>query len=353
LTRALDIETARRTSDLAIKYMVRFEIVPTPDNYALWYLYASGTNEKLVKEIQQLIADREPFTDFLITDLRYRYIQMPQSDQSLDETSARVESEVINILGAVSGAVREADQYGATLNAATGALEDRKPDVGRIVANLLQSTLEMLAKNRALESTLNASAREVSALRKNLTLARKEASSDALTELCNRKAFDAEMRLCTQSANDTRDPLTLLLADVDKFKSFNDEYGHQIGDQVLRIVAKALETCAPPDSVCARIGGDEFAALLPKVSLKETVEIAERVRKMVESKKIIKRQTGEQINRITTSIGCALFYPGETSASFFRRADAALYAAKAKGRNCVVNETEPEAIRELSLKSQI
>ena len=346
MNRPLDIEAARRTSDLAIKYMVRFEILPTPENYALWYLYASGTNEKLVKEIQQLIADKETFTDFLISDLRYRYIQMAQSDQTLDETSARVESEVISILGAVAGAVREADQYGATLNAATGALGDRKPDVGRIVANLLQSTLEMQLKNRALESTLSASAREVSTLRKNLTLARKEANSDSLTELCNSKAFDAEMRLCTQSANDTRDPLTLILADVDQFKGFNDEYGHQIGDQVLRIVAKSLETCAPPDSVCARIGGDE-------VTLKDTIEIAERVRKMVESKKIIKRQTGEQINRITTSIGCALFYPGETSASFFRRADAALYAAKAKGRNCVVNETEPEAIRELSLKSQI
>ncbi len=353
MTRAQDLETAHLTSDLAIKYMVRFEIPPTPDNYALWYLYASGTNEKLVKEIQQLIADKESFTNFLITDLRYRYIQMPHSDQSLDETSARVESEVIHILGAVSGAVREADEYGATLNAATGALGDRKPDVGRIVANLLQSTLEMQSKNQALESTLNASAREVLALRKKLTLARKEANSDALTELCNRKGFDAEMRLCTQSANDTREPLTLLLADVDHFKGFNDEYGHQIGDQVLRIVAKSLETCAPQGSVCARIGGDEFAALLPKFNLKETVEIAERIRMILESKKIIKRRTGEQIDRITTSIGCALFYPGETSASFFRRADAALFAAKSKGRNCVVNETEPEAIRELSLKSQI
>ena len=353
MTGNLDIESARRTCDLAIKYMARFEIPPTPDNYALWYLYASGTNEKLVKEIQQLIADKEIFTDFLIGDLRYRYIQVPQSDQSVDETSARVESEVINILGAVTGAVRDADQYGATLNVASGALGDRKPDVGRIVANLLQSTLEMQTKNRVLESTLNASVREVAALRKNLTLARKEANSDSLTELCNRKAFDAEMRLCTQSANETRYPLTLILADVDQFKRFNDEYGHQIGDQVLRIVAKSMETCAPPDSVCARIGGDEFAALLPKVGLRETAEIAERIRKMVESKKIIKRQTGEQINRITASIGCAIFYPGETPASFFRRADAALYAAKTKGRNCVVNETEPEAIRELSLKSKI
>jgi diguanylate cyclase len=353
LNLALDIETVRRTSDLAIKYMARFEILPTPDNYALWFLYASGTNEKLVKEIQQLIAEKEQFTDFLITDLRYRYIQVPQSDRSLDETRARVESEVINILANVSGAVRDADQYGATLNAATGALEDRKPDVGRIVANLLKSTMDMQTKNRALESTLNASVREVTALQKNLIIARKESNSDGLTELCNRKAFDSELRLCTQSANETRESLTMILADVDHFKGFNDEYGHQIGDQVLRIVAKSLQTCAPADGICARIGGDEFAALFPKVSLKETVEIAERIRKMVESKKIIKRQTGEQINRITTSIGCAMFYPGETTASFFRRADAALYAAKAKGRNCVVNETEPEAIRELSIKSQI
>jgi diguanylate cyclase len=153
--------------------------------------------------------------------------------------------------------------------------------------------------------------------------------------LYNRKAFDTEIVLRTKESDDIGAPMVLMLLDIDYFKKFNDSYGHQVGDQVLRLVAKTLTDNVKGRDIAARYGGEEFAIILPETPLTAGTKVAEMLRKSVESKEIVNKATKENLGRITLSIGIAEYIKGESISELVARADAALYAAKNAGRNRV------------------
>jgi diguanylate cyclase (GGDEF)-like protein/PAS domain S-box-containing protein len=163
------------------------------------------------------------------------------------------------------------------------------------------------------------------------------AAQDGLTGLANRRAFDETFaRELARAARDTQ-PLSLLLADVDRFKTYNDAYGHPAGDDVLRQVALLLETAARrPGDLAARYGGEEFAAVLPATDTKGALRVAELFRSSVESLQL--QHVGSTCGVVTVSVGVASVLgarEGYVPADLLRRADEALYAAKAGGRNRV------------------
>jgi diguanylate cyclase len=172
---------------------------------------------------------------------------------------------------------------------------------------------------------------------------RNESLTDPLTSLANRKYFDMALEKFIAQSAASGEPLALLLADIDHFKSFNDTYGHLTGDQVLRLVAMALKQNVKGQDIAARYGGEEFAIILPKTSLRSALTVADHVRRAVMTKELMKRSTGEHLGRITVSVGVATLHKDESAPSLIERADNALYAAKHYGRNRVMCETDPEA----------
>ena len=136
------------------------------------------------------------------------------------------------------------------------------------------------------------------------------------------------------------------MVDIDFFKKFNDNYGHQLGDQVLKLVAKTLTTSVREGDLPARYGGEEFSVVLPNADLEVAREIAERIRKRVGVKKIVKRSTGEDLGNITMSLGIARYDIGESMQELIKRADEALYAAKRTGRNRVLTEVDLKALQD-------
>ncbi len=338
-----DYEKARSISLLAIHYMDRHKVAPTPDHYAVWYTYAAGTNQALIGEIDAIVKSGEPFRDFALKDLHQRFVKASDGSALVENAGAKVEAEVARIMELLSDAERDAKVYGASLDSAKTGLSAPKPALSAIVAGLLESTREMMSKNKELEDSLHSSSDEVALLRQDLAAATREASTDALTELFNRKAFEDQLKRAAATATARKEPLSLIFADVDEFKKFNDSFGHALGDQVLRLVARAISEHMPPGAVAARFGGDEFAILLPGICLTDAVDIGHKIRKTIEAKKIIKRNTGEQLRKITTSLGAAEFRSGEDVPHLFSRADRALYAAKAGGRNRLATEEDDEA----------
>ena len=156
---------------------------------------------------------------------------------------------------------------------------------------------------------------------------------DALTGLANRRQFDMTIeRECRQADRD-RTELSLLMIDVDHFKSYNDRYGHQVGDAVLRIIADCIrESCERPGDLAARYGGEEFAVVLPRTTLSGAQMIAERIRAAVVAREIT--HTESSSGHVTISVGIALRVSGHPNPEeLIRSADRALYAAKRKGRN--------------------
>jgi diguanylate cyclase (GGDEF)-like protein len=158
---------------------------------------------------------------------------------------------------------------------------------------------------------------------------RRLAETDALTGLPNRREATARLEREIQRSARYGSPLSLMLFDLDAFKSVNDHFGHQAGDRTLRHVAQvALATLRTTD-VCGRWGGEEFLVALPGVDARGGCDAAERLRRALES------PADESAPRITASFGVTGYVAGDTVESLLRRSDAALYEAKRRGRNRV------------------
>lgn len=171
------------------------------------------------------------------------------------------------------------------------------------------------------------------ALRRQMETAELLARTDALTGLANRRAFDEVAQLEIQRAQRYGTPLTLVLADLDHFKAINDCHGHDAGDCVLQDFARILSASVRTVDLVGRWGGEEFAILMPGTDLAEASQAAERMRRQVEQSELC---LTEGVCRYTASFGVAAFRPDmPTLASLLGRADAALYRAKANGRNRV------------------
>jgi diguanylate cyclase (GGDEF)-like protein len=159
------------------------------------------------------------------------------------------------------------------------------------------------------------------------------ATTDALTGLPNRRQLMTFMEQEVQRAERSGRPLALAMLDIDRFKSINDTHGHQAGDTVLQIVAQELQRVTRGGDLLGRIGGEEFAVLMPETSLEQARWACERLRKAV-SKRVMRYSNGMS-GHVTISSGVALLAGKEGSTHLIARADAALYQAKEDGRDRV------------------
>jgi diguanylate cyclase (GGDEF)-like protein len=163
------------------------------------------------------------------------------------------------------------------------------------------------------------------------------ANQDSLTDIANRRCFEMMLDAEWRRAMRERQPLSLVMVDVDRFKHFNDLYGHREGDHCLRRVAKAMaQALTRPGDLLARYGGEEFAAILPRTDQPGARCIGERLRDAVRDLHI-PQQRPDGIRQVTISVGCASVYPnpGLSCYSLLQHADEQLYLAKHAGRNCV------------------
>ena len=333
--RALGYATA------AIELLKRSSIPPYPQFYELLYTYATGVNPSLNTRINAIFRDGNPTVD--VAELIYNeFIKSNDVNERISNVSERMSARIEAVHEAIDTAMVMANSYSGTLQAASGDLElDLTPEAMKQMAvRLLKETRTMQETNRRLEQKLEASREDIASLQRDLDEVRRESMLDPLTKIFNRKSFDEGLVNAITEARDTGEPLALMLVDIDHFKRFNDTYGHQTGDQVLRLVAMTLKSNIKGKDLAARYGGEEFVAILPSTDLEGAVTVADNIRKAIQAKELLKRSTNEKLGRITASFGVALFAPEDTVSTLIERADRCLYAAKHAGRNRVISETE-------------
>jgi len=170
-------------------------------------------------------------------------------------------------------------------------------------------------------------------LRESLDQVRKDAMTDGLTNLANRKAFDEQLEATCAQSEDSGEAMTLAIIDIDHFKGFNDAWGHQIGDQVLRYVSSVIGRLGADPRLAARYGGEEFAIIFPAENGRAAMAVLEEIREEVCSRSLKRRSTNEDLGMITVSAGFAERLAGESPTNLIERADQALYASKHAGRN--------------------
>jgi diguanylate cyclase len=335
-----DHQQATRAAETAIEAMRRHGVPPTPRNYTVWYAHAAGSQPDLSRTIEILISNSQEFTEERNEELYNRFFNADIQAELIHETGDKLHTALTEALHYLRQATGRTEEYGARLDAYSAQL-DQSNSLDRlraVITGLMVETRRVAEENKQLEMQLTRSAVEIVELRENLANVQREAVTDALTGIANRKSFDQKLRDAVRNALETGEPLSLLMADIDHFKSFNDTYGHQLGDQVLRLVARTLTESVKGRDTAARYGGEEFAIILPQTRLKDAIGLAEQIRRTITRRHIIRRDTGDDFGTITLSIGISAYRVGEALIETIRRADAALYAAKNSGRNRVVAE---------------
>jgi diguanylate cyclase len=333
--RALGYATA------AIDLLKRSTIPPYPQFYELLYTYATGVNPTLNSRLNAIFRSGEANED-IAEKLYNEFLKAQDANERINTVSQRMSERIEAVHDAIDTAISTATQYSGALESASGGLDpDMAPEALRsMVLNLIGETRRMQDANHQLEGKLESSRDDIASLQRDLDEVRRESMLDPLTKIFNRKSFDEGLMSALAEARESREPLCLLMLDIDHFKSFNDTWGHQTGDQVLRLVAMTLRSNIKGKDIAARYGGEEFAAVLPQTDLEGAIIVADNIRKAIQAKELLKRSTNEKLGRITASFGVALFRYNDTAGSLIERADRCLYAAKHAGRNRVLGETE-------------
>ena len=321
---------------LALPLMSKYQVSVTPENYAVWYHYVSGANDALRRVIDDLINAGSEITEEVTRTLYHEYVS-ECNEGRLQQARTALDGLVGSVDGTLETAQCEVTRYGESLARYAANLGDQPgdDDVLAIVQGLIRDTASVQEVGDQLHLRLDASRQEVEALRVELQLARQEALTDALTGLTNRKGFDQTLAEMMSDAHANNTVLCLILVDIDFFKRVNDTYGHLLGDNVIRHVAKVLHQAVKGKDCPARYGGEEFAVLLPDTNLAGAMTVAEQVRTAVAGGRLVKAETREAIDTITVSAGVARWQNAEPADELIARADRALYQSKEEGRNRV------------------
>jgi diguanylate cyclase len=237
--------------------------------------------------------------------------------------------------GKIARVHAETQEYQSGLDSSTRQLEasQSQEEWLKIANRLLDETRQMHSNTERLTQELSKVYGELDHLRSQYHRARHESMCDPLTGVKNRRAFDMEIfNLCEQARKD-KQPLSLLMVDIDHFKKINDTFGHITGDSVLRWVASMIGDSIRGRDILARYGGEEFAILLPETMLDGAESVGKNVCQRISSQKLKHSEQGQSIGKITVSVGLARFRANESVEQFIDRADEALYQAKRNGRN--------------------
>ncbi|MEM7253307.1 MAG: diguanylate cyclase [Pseudomonadota bacterium] len=334
-----DVNQSAEILRIVLPQMAQQAVAVNPRNYAVWYDYALGTNQELNHELDALIAEAGPISANDMERLFRAYV-VDEDFQAASQTRESLDELLDSVSTTVGNAEEDINQYEDTLSGMMRGLSDEtNPSrLRQTIESLAEETRAVRHSGHQLRSRLAESQREAEELRRELAQARRQANTDPLTGAANRAVFQRAILRMIENANANGQPLGLLIADIDHFKSINDTHGHLVGDRVIRFLAQTMTERVKGRDLVARYGGEEFTVLLPETGITGATTVAENIREAMENARLVRSGTGTPIGQVTISVGVAQYRRGERPDDFIERADQALYVAKQSGRNRVTSE---------------
>ena len=330
-----NLKESGNISRQALSWLRDRKLPAAPVCYHVAYEYCQSLDPELKQRLERLGENhteqmanmQQIYHDFVVSKL----------ENNLNQFSQKIDNIANQTLISVSTTQSHLKSFSTTLEEIQPLISSTSGDAKiNVITLLIDETEKTHQYAELLEEKLQEAAQEIKELQQEHMAFRDRANRDALTQVLNRSglkhAYDAIAGL------ETTYPAVLMLADIDHFKSFNDEHGHLVGDSVLKVVASTLQSQIKHSDILARFGGEEFLILLPHTKLENGLIVAESLRKQIESLSIKKRNSTENLRRITLSIGVSSLFQDQSFNDAVEKADQALYRAKRKGRNCIVNE---------------
>jgi diguanylate cyclase len=327
---------------LALPLMARQSAALHPVSYALWYEHVAGINPPLSRVLEGRLQANEPLSEDDVHDLHARFI-VARDVEALERLQHKLRVLLEETAQTTAAAVEDTGQFEVKLEETRSRLSGAAglENVHALVSELLLETTRMHSATQTVSERLEARAHEVGMLTEQLERAQSEAMLDALTGLKNRRGFERAVHELRASGKDFHGA-ALLVADVDHFKQVNDTHGHLLGDKVLRAIGRTLLSNIKGRDLAARLGGEEFAILLPETTPEGAETLAHQIRTAVAAGRFRKVDGTEVAGSVTLSLGVAVGNSGDTLESLLARADRALYEAKRGGRNRVCVATGDE-----------
>lgn len=328
------VETAIQIFRQIVPVAARHTLALNPIVYTVLYQYVARLNPDLSERIDTLISE-DGLTQETVESLYQTHIYANDLENTRSINMA-VGNLILFTQGAIHRIEDDTEQYSEHLTSATRLLNSPSSEQGMqsLIATLLTETQNMREASSNLRSELNDANQKIDKMNQEFHRIRHESLTDPLTGLKNRRAFDRDIAKTLAAAKVAQEPLSLLLVDIDHFKSVNDTHGHMLGDGVIKRIAQWLTETVRGNDVVARFGGEEFVLILPKTDLQGATSVAENVRNNISKHTL--RHGKKLIGKITVSIGAAQAQHDETADDLIDRADQALYQAKRNGRNQVV-----------------
>lgn len=328
-----------------MRELERAGLPATPEMFELWYVFLGDLNVDVVREMRVLSAKPELVTLEACQTIYARYLSQDRTESAVKQAGEQIQVTIRDVNQAVADVQNSTENFNKNLQKTVQTFQATEDPAAlrSAITGLVNDTKGMMDVGHKLHDELDKSARVIRDLQRNLEIVRREAMTDGLTGLANRKSFDQELKRMMNDAKMTGTPFTLLMIDIDHFKSFNDNFGHQVGDQVLRLVGRTLIDGIKGRDFAARYGGEEFAIILPESNIMAGMAVGNSLRKAIATKDVMNRTSGEKLGRITMSVGVAESVSGETPEEMIERADSALYTAKHNGRNQVAAAPAPKA----------
>ncbi|QDS88533.1 Response regulator PleD [Rosistilla ulvae] len=323
----------------ALRLIGQFKTPPTPNVYRVWYRYVEGMDQELVEQLAPAVTEARSISVGLLESIH------SQTCDPADETNADVGEALVAELNRFQSLLSQQQAAGTefegTINTASKLLNTAPSDKNSadcIAVINAGATLMKQQLNDASEK-LVAAKNQIAKLQTELAQSKRGMMTDHLTGIGNRRYFDAQVRQTIQSLEYCSGCVYLILMDVDHFKTINDSYGHDAGDQVIRFIATEISRRHPNVSL-SRLGGDEFAVILQSNSAWEAVQFADKLRGHFATQKLNIMPSRTPMGSLRISMGLAKLTAKDDSQTWYTRADAMLYRAKGSGRDQVAIEEE-------------
>ena len=334
------IERYPANRDLVAETLNRIEALQlnfNPVHYSLMYECLANIDPYFSNRVEDAL-QANTYTDEMAEVL---YIELISQFLNLQIPTAEVEELLLNLLREIEDWNTDSLQNRAIINDEVDFIVNQDlPDsiLTRLRSTLLPTLQAFFSDTDRLQSSVIASAVEIQQLKNELEHANELARTDELTGIPNRRGFNKILEKTIKEAYQDENQFALIIFDLDFFKVINDTYGHLIGDSTLRYIAKLLAAETKGRDFIARIGGEEFAVILPNTSYDAALKVAENIRLEIALKKLSVKNHSKPLT-LTVSGGVAIYHADETFDKLVQRADEALYHAKNNGRNRISGET--------------
>jgi len=321
-----------KISRQALMVLRDLKIPNIPACYHVAYELCEDSSSSLKEKMELNKGNREKVLND-VQNIYFDLIAQPQQKE-LEKFATRFHQLVTSTSSSVNKGQKHLAEYANYLKEIRPFLEpDSGADVLNITTLLIKETESVRLHAKEMENKLRDANLQINQLKDKHLQMRELAHRDSLTGVLNREGLTEAF---TQAEMiESNFPMAVLVADIDKFKDFNDKYGHLVGDSVLKAVSNSLHKNIKGIDILARVGGEEFIILLMNTSDKSGVKVAEKLRLIIEQLRIKKRKSDETIDSCTLSIGVAQLQNSDDVYDIIEHADQAMYKAKKSGRNKV------------------